>query len=316
MSSLDLLLKQIDDPSELSWKEETYDLALAAGLDAVERTTFVSRLIDAARAGDARAVLTLGYIDAAETLPALQVLARARDPLAPTARRALVLLGRGAEIVDERANDALHSPLVMTRVAAVMDLPKIGGEIAIHALRQALADQDSTVRALAWDGLVQIFDLGRHIRNPETGKRELTTHVELLRVLLGSDISAFVKVGADEMCEIVDKLAAGASPASVGIAWSPKPAPDVFDRIRLALFDPEVAFPLDEIATLTGVPRRWAEMMLAMRLEEQDRRVPAAMARLGAEWTVPALEEVARSPSTAPELRNALRESIRTLQAS
>jgi hypothetical protein len=29
MSSLDLLLKQIDDPSGLSWKDETYDLAFA-----------------------------------------------------------------------------------------------------------------------------------------------------------------------------------------------------------------------------------------------------------------------------------------------
>jgi hypothetical protein len=31
------LLKQIDDPSALSWKEETYDLALAAGLSGGER---------------------------------------------------------------------------------------------------------------------------------------------------------------------------------------------------------------------------------------------------------------------------------------
>src|SRR6185436_9917275 len=77
MSSLDALLKQIDDPSELSWKDETYDLALASGLDAAERTQLISRLIDAARQDDQRAVLTLGYIGARETVPALLPLARA-----------------------------------------------------------------------------------------------------------------------------------------------------------------------------------------------------------------------------------------------
>jgi hypothetical protein len=75
-------------------------------------------------------------------------------------------------------------------VAAVLDLPKIGGAIAIAALPQALPDADHTVRPLAWDGRIEGVGLLPLLRGPE-GASELSTHVELLRVLLGSDLAAF-----------------------------------------------------------------------------------------------------------------------------
>src|SRR5262245_34241543 len=125
MSSLESLLHQIANPSELGWKDETYDLALAAGLSAADRQVFVARLIDAAHAGDPRAILTLGHLNAAEALPLLQALAAGAEPSAAMARRALVLVGRGAEVVGAIARDAVHAPAKMARVAAVMDLPKI-----------------------------------------------------------------------------------------------------------------------------------------------------------------------------------------------
>lgn len=315
MSSLDRLLKQIDDPSELSWKDETYDLALASGLTDAERETFISRLIDVGREGDPRAVLTLGYIGAVETLPALLALAKAQDPMAATARRAVVLLGHGAEVVQEIAHDAVHSPAKMVRVAAIMDLPKIGGEAAIAALEQALADQEYEVRVLAWEGLVGVWRLDPLIRSPE-GKQELTTQIELLSLWLGSDIAAFVKMGVDGMREISAQLRAGADPKTLGIAWFANPAPDVFAHLRPTLFDQESSFPLDEIAQLTDVTRRWAESMIALRLEAQDPRVPEAMVRLEADWTLPVLEEVAQSAATSPELRDKLTQAVRALQAS
>jgi hypothetical protein len=313
MSSLDLLLKQIDDPSELSWKDETYDLALAAGLSDAERTAFVSRLIDAARQDDPRAVLTLGYIHADETLPALLPLAKAKNPMAATARRAVVLLGHGDQVVAEIAHDAVHSPAKMERVAAVMDLAKVGGPTAIDALEHALADSEYEVRELAWQGLVTVFGLDKLLRSPE-GKQELMSHIELLSVWLGSQIASLMKMGIDGMRELVAKLRAGAAPESLGIKWIANPAPETFQKIRLALFDADAAFPIDEIKSLTGPPRQWAESMILLRLESQDTRVPDAMARLGAEWTVPVLAEV--SKSATPELRDALTESIRSLQAS
>lgn len=310
---LDTLLHQMANPTKDGWKEETYDLAYAGGLTDAERSEFVARLIDAASDGDQRAILTLGHIHAVEALPTLQALAARHDPLSPDARRALVLLGHGAEIVDYIANDAVHHPWDMIRLAAVMDLPKIGGAIAIAALRQALADKYYPVRGQAWDGLVEVLDLGRHIRSPE-GKLELSTEVELLRSLLLSDIAALVQLGVDEMRELTVRLIAGATPESLGLQWTPAQAPKVFEGMRLALIDPEAPFPVDEIARLTGFPRRQAETLLAFGLERQDPRVPDALVRLSATWTIPALEEVAQSPQTSPELRERLTQSIRALR--
>jgi hypothetical protein len=308
MSSLDLLLKQIDDPSDLSWKEETYDLALARDVTGNDRLTLVSRLIDAARADDQRAVLTLGYIGAVETLPALLPLAKAADPMAGTARRAVVLLGHGDEVIDLIAQDAMHSPNKMERVAAVMDLPKVGGEVAIDALDEALADEAYEIRELAWQGLIAV--LGIDLRGPD-GKVGLMTHVELLSVWLGSELAALRQMGLDGMRKLVADLRAGAVP--LGIQYVANPAPETFQAIRLALFNPDAAYPVDEIKQLDGSPRRWAETMILLRLQAQDPRVADAMVQLGAEWTVPVLEEVAQS---TPELHDALVEAVRALRAS
>jgi hypothetical protein len=311
MSSLDLLLKQIDDPSELSWKDETYDLALARDVTGADRDALLSRLIDAARADDPRAVLTLGYIGAVETLPALLPLARANNAMAATARRAVVLLGHGGDVVDLIARDAVGSPNKMERVAAVMDLAKVGGDVAIDALAQALDDSEYEIRELAWQGLVAVFGLDALLRGPD-GKHGLMTHVELLSTWMGSSIPALRKLGVDGMREVVQRLRGGATP--LDLKWLPNPAPQTFQAIRMALFDSDAPYPIDEIKQLTGSPRQWAETMILLRLEHDDVRVPDAMQKLGAEWAVPVMEDVASSASA--ELRDALRESIRALQAS
>jgi hypothetical protein len=133
-------------------------------------------------------------------------------------------------------------------------------------------------------------------------------------VLLSSDIAAFAKMGRDEMRDLTRRLRSGASPQSLGIGWTPNPAPELFNRLRLALFDLDAGYPVDEVAQLTGVDRRWAEMMIALRLETHDPRVPDALSRLAAAWTVPALEEVAASATTPPQLREQLIRSIGTLR--
>jgi hypothetical protein len=313
MSSLDLLLEQINDPSELSWKDETYDLALARDVSAADRETLLSRLIDAARADDPRAVLTLGHIGAVETLPALLPLARANTPMAATARRAVVLLGHGSEVIDLIANDAEHSPIKIERIAAVLDLTKLGGDVAIDALAGALGDSEYEIRELAWRGLVELLGLDPLLKGPD-GKRGLMTHVELLSVWIGSEIGALQQLGITGMREVVHHVRGGAAP--VGATWIANPAPETFQAIRLALFDTDAAYPVDEIKQLSGSPRQWAETMMLLRLEKDDVRVPDAMARLGAEWTVPVLDEVAKRDGTSAELRAAIEESIRALQAS
>ena len=313
MSSLGLLLKQIDDPSGLSWKDETYDLALAREVTGKERDVLLSRLIDAAIADDPRAVLTLGHIGAVEVLPALLPLARAETPMAATARRAVVLLGRGNEVADLIVRDAVSSPRKMERMAAVMDLAKLGGNQAIDALMQALADDEFVVRELAWQGLVAVLGLDPLLRSPD-GQRDMMTFAELYSAWMTSELPTLMKMGIDATRELMQQARRNPSPA--GARWLPCPAPDTFQKIRMALFEPEATYPIDEIKQLTGSPRQWAESMILLRLEKQDLRVPAAMAALDAEWTLPVLEEVAQSDAAPAELRAALEDSIRALRAS
>jgi hypothetical protein len=315
MSALTQLLEQIANSSEIAWNEETYDLALAATLQGADRATYVAKLIENAQQGDTHAILTLGHLQAAEALPMLRAAATGTDPWAATARRALVLYGHGGEVIDAIVNDALHGQARMGRVAAVMDLPKIGGPKAIEALGQALGDPDSAVRMLAWNGLVAALDLEHVMRGP-SGKLEKGTRLELFKDFLASDLAAIVRVGAEGMRASLAMLGAGMSPVSLAIAYQPDPAPEVSDAIVQAIVDRDLPYPVEEIAKLKGLARQWAEAGLALRLEAGDERVPEALARLGTRWAAPAMEELAAMESTSPELRAKLTEAVRALTSS
>lgn len=226
-----------------------------------------------------------------------------------------MLLGKGASVLKQIANDAVHSDSKMARIAAILDLAKIGGPPAITAVQNALVDADSDVRVIAWDALVELLGLTKSIQNPD-GVRELTTDVEIMRVLLASEIGALVKVGADGMRDIATRLSAGATAQQLGIAWCPKTSESVFDKLRAAIFQPDSAFPIDEIAKLNGPARMLAETMIARLLEDWDERVPDALVKLDAAWTAPALAELASSDDAPSELQEKLAEAARALQAS
>jgi hypothetical protein len=312
MAALDQLLQQLSDGSGLSWKDETYDLALARGLSESDRATYVAKLMERVENGDGLAALTLGHLGAAEALPMLLALGKRTEEGASIARRALVLLGRGADVITEIAHDAVSSEDKMERFAAVVDLPKVGGQVAIFALQQALLDEDSDVRVVAWDGLIEALGLTKRLQNPQ-GVRELNTEVEVMRVLLGTELFAVARIGANRMREIAKRLATGTSPHQLGIAWRTRASPEVFDKLRRAIFDRTIPFPLDDIAKLRGVERQLAEAMIARRLEEWDERAPAALARLEAAWLAPALDELAGSDHTPTELRANLAAAVRGL---
>ncbi|MEZ4404877.1 MAG: hypothetical protein R3A52_00085 [Polyangiales bacterium] len=311
MTALERLLRQMSDPSELSWREETYDLALARTLEPSERASYVAALIERAKRGDTHAVLTLGHLGATEALPTLRADAKRAAPWAATARRALVLLGEGADVVEEVARDAVSSPAKMARVAAIMDLSKIGGPAASRALQQALVDEDSDVRVIAWDALVEALGLTKQLQSPE-GRRELTTEVEVLRVLLASDVTALVKVGAAGMRDVARRLSAGETAQQLGIAWRPRSSERTFDALRAAMYRGG-ALPIDEVKALKGAERYLAEAMIARRLEDGDERVPDALVALDAAWTAPALQELAESDATDAAMRAKLARAARVL---
>ena len=312
---LDELLTQVADQADLAWNDETYDLALARSLSVDDRATYVVALMSNARQGDARAILTLGHLQAEAALPQLRTDGNSDKPWALVARRALTILGHGDEVVDRIAQDAARGDTKMARLAAVKDLITIGGPVALASLDQALADPEYVVRATAWDGLIARLDLERWLVGPD-GKRQKTTHLELMHDFLLCELNAVVAMGAHETRAITRAVAAGIDPATLDLAWIPDPDPDLSNRILAAIVDPEVGFPIDDIAKLSGVPRRWAEAALALRLEQTplDLRLPDALARLVATWTVPALEEVAAKAATSPEARTRIELAITTLQ--
>jgi len=310
--SLERLLQQLSDPSDLSWKDETYDLVDARALSSADRAVYVAKLIERAQQGDALAIMTLGHLHAKEAVPTLEAAATSTHAWAPSARRALVLLGRGPSVLAQIADDAVHAPSKMHRVAAILDLPKIGGAVAIGALEQALLDAEADVRGIAWDALVDVLGLTKRIENSE-GSRQITTDIEVMRVLLGSPIPALVKIGASGMQAVVGRLAAGATPQQLGIAWRPKTAEAVFENLRESMYEPDVPYRIEELSTLKGPERFLAETMIVRRLEQGDERVPDVLVKLGAAWTAPALVELAKSPATPSELQNKLAGAARAL---
>ncbi len=92
-------------------------------------------------------------------------------------------------------------------------------------------------------------------------------------------------------------------------------SPALFARLEEALDDPDEELPLDEIAALSGTARRKAELRIAIAFEDDqdDLRLPVGLAKLGARWAAPVLFGPAIYKSTSGDVREALRESLRTL---
>ena len=103
MARLDELLQQIADASNLSFKDETYDIIGAQALVGADRATYVAKLVEVAQHGDTRASMTLGHMNAQEAVPMLQAEAQrmagglathvaARQPVQFTVKQAVDLL--------------------------------------------------------------------------------------------------------------------------------------------------------------------------------------------------------------------------------
>ena len=312
--SLEQLLQQMADRTGLSWQSETYDLATARGLSSTDRAEYVAKLLDAARQGDTFAIMTLGHLKVTEAVAMLEAEAQSDQAWAGTARRALVLLGKGTDVVEAIAHDAVNAPDKMARVAAILDLGKLGGPTATFALLQALLDSEPEVRVIAWDAVMDVLGLMKRILNPD-GARDLTTEVEVMRVLLGSELPALIKLGAAGIREVARRLAAGATPQQLGIAWRPMTSEETFDNLRGAMYDDD-PYPIDEIKRLRGAERQLAETMIVRRLEAWDERVPDVLVALDAAWTAPALEELAAYDKTPPALRAKLALAARELHTT
>nr|MBA3462812.1 hypothetical protein [Deltaproteobacteria bacterium] len=112
------------------------------------------------------------------------------------------------------------------------------------------------------------------------------------------------------------RLAGGATPQQLGIAWRSRAATeDIFENLRESMYE-DAPYQIEELATLRGPERFLAETMIVLRLQKRDERVPDALVKLGAAWTVPALEELTTSPTMSPALQTKLTDAARALAAT
>lgn len=102
-----------------------------------------------------------------------------------------------------------------------------------------------------------------------------------------------------------------------GIAWdvAVPDSPELFARLDEAIDDPDLQLPVNEIAALSGIARRKAELLIALGFENDhdDLRLPAALVKLGAHWAAPVLFGPTIYDSTSYDVRETLRESVRAL---
>ena len=313
-SELQTLLAELHDPSNLSWKDETYSIERAADLDAAERELYIRRLIELAQHGDEKAMLSLGALKVTEAIDPLLRISQAQAERASYARRALVWLGRGQDVIADVAHDATSSQQMSVRAAAVLNLGQLGGPIATQALDACLDDVDSTVRSMAADALIELFHLQKYSLGAD-GTRELRTPLQRMTLLLHSAIEPLREVGKRELRAVIAALTAGATPESAGLTWSATMPESLRMQIPMALGDVEVPLPIDELSKVDGADRKWIEALLAAGMVREDARLPAALARLDARWTLPALDAVAATAEPG-EFRDAVEAARRSLASS
>lgn len=282
------LLDQIRGSSDVAPTEDAYDLSLARSLSSCERDLLIDELVKQGRAGDPRALMTLGYIDAKRAIPDLLALAGQRDRLSFWARRALVELGRGADVFDGLAHDAQRGSSLQ-RVSAYRDLARLGGPDALSVIAQGLSDADALVRSQAFESLVSALGVTEYMQSP-SGETEFNSPLKRIDLLVSSELTPLSAVGARQMQEIVARLTAGSSAQAAGIVYQQTAPPDFGERVAAALRDDQAPIPVDDIRRATGHDRAWAEAFLAVALERKQPRVVEALVDLGAAWTLPAME--------------------------
>lgn len=189
-----------------------------------------------------------------------------------------------ATFVDRLRHEALRGNKRAIRTLLRLD----ERSLTVAALKEQLGSEHYPIRMRAWEGLVEAWELMPRITGPD-GRCTLMTWLEQLHILIASDILGLQQLGVAEMRTLVDRLAAGESPESLGIVFEPSPAEALFAELRGTLFDPSVPFPVHAIAKLTGGARRMAEIMIALRFENGDPRVVAALTALHANWALACL---------------------------
>lgn len=155
----------------------------------------------------------------------------------------------------------------------------------IDALVAALEDESWGTRASIFGALVESMGLGALQRPPLSRLRELGTMVM-------STLPSVAGEATSEVKRIVRELRAGQPPEALGLTDLPGAAEPEIKRFFSQLGDraqPDRDF--EGLESLAGAARRFVESMLLCELQDDEPRIPRALARIGTERAVAGLEE-------------------------
>ena len=263
-----------------------YDLDALARLPVWEVPAAHALLDTRIRAGDIRAIETALAAGYADLTPAVTSQLDAPHPAVREAvARALTRL-TGASDMIARVIANLRSANTDMRINAAQELARTRTVAARLALREALSDAESIVRAHAWAGLLEQLDLAalKAVRHSPLGVLTVQLYTELPSVRLAA---------AAEASAILQQIEAGASPADLGLAGTGADDPPALAPFIASLDSDYPAIDVAAIFMLDAPHRAWANAIVAAALERRDARAITARLALDAHWAVPALLDAA-----------------------
>ncbi|MFO0749491.1 MAG: hypothetical protein U1F43_28050 [Myxococcota bacterium] len=278
-SPVDAILADLDDDPVDRAGFEGLDAGALLALDGGDRGLIVSALIARlARADeDWRIPKALVELEAAEAVPALRAALRRWSGLGRIAvATALWRLGADASGVLALRAIALD-PLSSLRAEAIAALAELRDPAVDSVLWTALEDADALVRSNALAALLARADVSALAD-------QQASVLGLMYVRLASPLSAVRRDAVRDLRAILAALAAGRSPASLGLDAVLDVSRPPCSALLAQLYDSTVAIDVVPLRPLVGLERLWAEQMLLAFLPA-DARVPGVLAALG--WSDP-----------------------------
>jgi hypothetical protein len=289
--------------------DETYDMGLYDALSLSEKDIARDRLVDCVQTqDDSLALTTLAQLADPRATALARAWAARRDNKGFWARRALVRLGHGDEAVAGLVAD-LASGSRLQRFGALMDLARLPTKEAFDGLLSGLDDDDPLVRDRALDSLIERFGIGNLERHTD-GSLNLLSPLRREQLLLGSQIPPLHQRAASLLKDWFIALQRGVPADQLGLRYSG--AGDAFrDRVGAAVRGEITIIPCDDIRAASPHDRAWAEALLAVSLQGEDPRLPAALADLGVRAAVDAMNY--RVSSASGPMEAALYDALRRL---
>jgi HEAT repeat protein len=264
------------------------DTAALLALEEPERTAAEDLLLARLATDDPRVVRALRDLRSTRAIAPLRAaLARTRQGRMRVAvARALHELAQDPGAIpaivdvlrhgDRSSRETAASVLRVLPVAAVRS-----------ALVDALADPDASVRGLATSALYATHHL-------DDVARDYRDRLGVLRMLIAAPLPALAALAAGEIRSVIEAVARGATPASLGLDRPIDDASPVVQRLMASRSDERGLW--SELLDLEAIPpsgpeRAWAEDMILAWLAS-DFRACLAVVELRVQRAVPALAEL------------------------